>query len=55
MNKNTAKYVITGTNINGSRFTPIYTNKPQCYNIYRGTIWQLLDNGKRKKINSIWN
>jgi len=49
------KYVITGTLANGRRFKPIYTNQPQCYNIYRGTLWELLDNGKRKKVLEYFN
>ena len=40
--------VITGTLRNGKRFQPIYTETPQHYNIYNGTVWELLPNGKRK-------
>ena len=29
------KYKITGTLVNGKRFSPIFTNTPQHYNIYK--------------------
>ena len=50
----TKQYVITGTLRNGSRFKPIYTTTPWHYNIWNGTIWELLD-GKRKRVKQIWN
>ena len=43
------KYVITGVLKNGVRFKPIHTETPWHYNIWRGTLW-LLINGKRRKI-----
>ena len=53
------KYVITGTLRNGRRFKPIYTNIPQHYNIYHGTIWKLVEGEDglkhRKKMVEIWN
>ena len=49
-----AKYVITGVLRNGRRFNPINTDTPQHYNIWRGTIWKLV-NGKRKLVVRIWN
>lgn len=49
------KYTITGIDRNGKRFAPINTNTPQHYNIYCGTIWQQLENGKRKKLIEIFN
>jgi hypothetical protein len=42
------KYVITGKLKNGKRFTPIYTNTPQHYNIWEGTIWSY--EGSQKKV-----
>jgi len=49
------KYTITGTQRNGQRFSPINTNTPQHYNIYRGSIWENLSSGKRKRVAYIWN
>lgn len=49
------KFVITGTLRNGRRFAPIYTDTPWHYNIWCGTIWELMENGKRRKVKSIWN
>lgn len=48
-------YVITGTLRNGQRFKPIHTTTPQCYNIWKGTLWLLLANGKRRKVKEYWN
>ena len=49
------KYVITGKLRNGVRFKPIYTDQPWNYNIWQGTIWELLDNEKRRKVKDIDN
>jgi hypothetical protein len=49
------KYVITGVDRSGKRFKPIHTDTPQHYNIWQGTIWLKLENGKRKKIQEVWN
>lgn len=49
------KYIITGTLRNGKRFRPITTLTPWHYNIFRGTVWQVLENGKRKKCYTVWN
>lgn len=54
-NTGKTKYVITGILHNGRRFEPIHTETPQHYNIWNGTIWQLLSNGKRKLIKRIYN
>jgi hypothetical protein len=51
----TEDFVITGILTNGKRFKPIHTKTPQHYNIWKGTIWQLMNNGKRKLIKRIWN
>jgi hypothetical protein len=48
-------YVITGILYNGKRFKPIHTYTPQHYNIWNGSIWQLLSNGKRKLVKRIYN
>lgn len=50
-----ANYIITGIDRSGKRFKPIYTNTPQCYNIWRGTVWKQLENGKRKLLYRIYN
>lgn len=50
-----SKYVITGTDRSGKRFKPIYTDTPQHYNIYNGTIWQIMPSGKRKKVKEVIN
>lgn len=47
-------YIITGTLKNGKRFSPIYTNTPQHYNIWCGSLWKELD-GKRKLIKRYYN
>jgi hypothetical protein len=43
------KYVITGKDKSGKRFSPITTTTPQHYNIWSGSLWELI-NGKRKLI-----
>ena len=48
-------YIITGILKNGKRLKPIRTKTPQCYNIWNGTLWEVLDNGKRKKIREYFN
>jgi len=53
--KESTKYKITGTLPNGRRFSPIHTTTPQHYNIWRGTIWKKLSNGKHKRIKTIYN
>lgn len=51
--KQPPRYIITGTERNGKRFAPIRTNTPQCYNIYRGTVWQVdSTTGRRTKVAS---
>lgn len=50
-----AKYIITGEDRAGRRFKPIHTNTPWNYNIWKGTVWEALEGGKRKKVKTIWN
>jgi hypothetical protein len=52
--KLTNKYRITGIDKQGRRFTPIDTTTPQHYNIYRGTLWQLYDDGSKKFIKTYY-
>jgi hypothetical protein len=47
-------YVITGVDKSGKRFKPIYTNTPQHYNVWKGTIWNN-EGGKRKLVATINN
>lgn len=49
---NITEYVITGTLRNGKRFTPIHTTTPQHYNIWKGTLWGIVD-GKRIKLRNL--
>jgi hypothetical protein len=42
-------YIITGILRNGKRFKPIHTTTPQHYNIWQGSLWEVV-NGKRKLI-----
>lgn len=48
------KYVITGVDKKGKRFK-IETETPQHYNIWKGTLWKLDENGKRKKVKEYFN
>ena len=52
---NTHAYCITGILKNGKRFKPIHTITPQHYNIWRGTIWRIDSEGKRKLVTQIYN
>lgn len=53
--KSPKRFVITGTNVNGRHFKPIHTNNPQHYNIFRGSVWVIQPNGKRKLAYRIYN
>jgi len=55
LNTKKKKYVITGTDRNGKRFDPIHTNTPQHYNIWRGSLWELKENGNRKLVKRYYN
>ena len=50
-----SKYIITGTLKNGRRFSPIHTDTPWHYNIWRGTLWEKLDNDKRRRVKTYYN
>jgi len=49
------EYVITGKDKSGRQFNPIHTLTPRCYNIWRGNVWEILANGKRKHVYSVTN
>lgn len=55
INRIQTKYVITGTLKNGKRFDPIHTSIPQHYNIWKGTLWKLNEDGKRTFVKSYYN
>ena len=42
-------FTITGVDINGKRFK-IETETPYHFNVFKGTLWQNLPNGKRKQV-----
>lgn len=46
-------YLLTGILKNGKRFKPIKTITPHHYNIWKGTIWVVDINNKRKLIKRI--
>ena len=48
-------YTITGILRNGKRFKPIHTITSQHYNIWRGTIWKIDSEGKRKLVTKIYH
>lgn len=48
-------YKITGVDYKGRRFKPKYTNFPRHFNIYRGTVWHTLPDGKLKKAYDVVN
>ena len=50
-----AIYIITGVSKNRKRFSPILTNNPHHYNIWRGTLWRKDLQGKRNKIKVYYN
>ena len=43
-------YTITGILRNGRRFKAFSTHTPRHYNIWQGSLWKNLDNGKRKLV-----
>ena len=50
------KYVITGKDANGKRFKPIHTGSlsyAMAHNVYNGTLWEVQEDGKRKRVH-IW-
>jgi hypothetical protein len=51
------RYVVTGVDTRGRRFTPIHTDNPvhaDGINLYRGSLWGVR-NGKRTLIRRVWN
>jgi len=52
---------VTGVTTSGERFTYRYANDYGgrmivfSINLWRGTIWGVLPNGKRKQLKKVWN
>ena len=44
------RYIVTGTDQRGRRYSAIQTNFPHNYNVHTGTIWELQPDGSRKAI-----
>ena len=51
------EYHITGTDVNGKRFKIVLTNwlHARHYNIFRGTFWGVKPDGKRVKLQEVYN
>ena len=51
------RYVITGTDCRGRRFKVSIENYHQAsyYNIWRGNLWEIQEDGHRKRIRSWYN
>ena len=54
-------YHVTGIEANGRRFKLVYSaNTAGLFmvfgiNLYRGTVWEVYDSGKRHAIKRVWN
>lgn len=51
-------YEVTGVLVNGRRFKPIVTtNMRHAFgiNLYRGSVWERLPDGRRKLLRRVWN
>lgn len=51
-------FKVTGVLRSGQRFKAIHTSNFQhamCINLYRGTVWVLLDNGSKRKLKTVYN
>jgi hypothetical protein len=52
-------FVVTGVYAySNRRFAPIHTDSyihAMSINLWKGTVWVVLPNGKRKKIKEVWN
>ena len=51
------KYHVTGVDVTGKRFKIVTNNRihAEGINLWRGTKWEVLPNGKRKILVRIWN
>lgn len=50
-------YCVTGTDVSGKRFKIERANyfHIACINVYRGTLWEVLSTGKRKRLRTYYN
>ena len=55
LEKDKKEFVITGVDRNGRRFEPIKTNTPQHYNIWKGSLWRIQEDGNRKLVQRYYN
>lgn len=49
------KYKITGHLEDGKQFSPIFTDTPQHYNIWSGTLWKHNNDGKYTRVRTYNN
>ena len=51
------KYIVTGLDINGRRFKRIYESPMYAFgiNLWNGSVWGLLESGKRKLLKRVTN
>lgn len=55
---NIIRYEVTGVLYrSNTRFKKVFTNLrwALCINLWRGTVWAVHEDGKRKKIRTVWN
>jgi hypothetical protein len=50
-------YIVTGVNVKGQRFRKVYDNKylAMCINLWRGSVWEVQPDGRRKLIKRVMN
>lgn len=50
-------YIVTGVDVRGKRFRLQYSKlfHALCINLWRGSVWLVNDNGKRKLVKRVWN
>jgi len=51
------KYVVTGKTVKGTRFSMVYSNEMHAMsiNLWKGSVWGVNENGKRKLIKRVNN
>lgn len=51
------RYEVTGVSVHGKRFKIVTTNYlyARGINLYRGSVWERLPNGKRRLLWRVWN
>lgn len=51
-------FIVTGVLYRGGRFPAIHTTNfhyAMCINLWRGTVWGVLPNGRRRRIKQVCN